>query len=155
MLGIESRVRGAFAQMQRGKIKKITVVAIDLDNFKRVNDTYGHKSGDKVLAVAGEILLHSTRLEDIVAHLSGDEFLILFCDTEDSHVEEILLRAKKKLSTRYFSFANGKILTNFTYGCASSASDKETFESLYHSADMDCNRRKRSVGGSRFKSLLA
>jgi diguanylate cyclase (GGDEF)-like protein len=150
-LGIEMSVRGIFARLQRGKIKKVTVVAIDLDHFKPVNDKYGHKNGDKVLWVAGEILLHTTRPDDVVGHLSGDEFVIIFSDTEDSHVENILARAKEKFSTHHFSFANGdKVQTNFTYGIASAIRSEQTFESLYHSADLDCNKRKERVGGSRF-----
>jgi diguanylate cyclase (GGDEF)-like protein len=155
-LGIERSVRGVFARLQRGKIQKVTVVAIDLDQFKPINDVYGHKNGDKVLKTAGDILLRSTRPDDVVGHLSGDEFVIIFSDTEESHVEEILARAKEKFRAHHFSFTNGnKVQTNFTYGIASSVRNDASFESLCHSADMDCNRRKELVGGSRFRPTTA
>jgi two-component system, cell cycle response regulator len=53
----------------------------DLDHFKRVNDTYGHESGDKVLAAFGELLRRGTRATDVVARFGGEEFVVLMPDT--------------------------------------------------------------------------
>ena len=50
---------------------------IDVDHFKRINDTFGHQSGDKVLVSIGEALNECVRPEDFVARLGGDEFAII------------------------------------------------------------------------------
>jgi diguanylate cyclase len=50
---------------------------IDVDNFKQINDTYGHEAGDRVLVQVAEILTAATRRNDVVARYGGDEFLIL------------------------------------------------------------------------------
>lgn len=59
------------------KAYPITILIIDIDEFKRVNDTYGHAAGDMVLENLGELLLQQTRKDDLAVRLGGEEFLIL------------------------------------------------------------------------------
>ena len=54
----------------------------DLDHFKRVNDTYGHEAGDKVLAAFGDVLRRRTRATDVVARFGGEEFVVLMSATD-------------------------------------------------------------------------
>lgn len=60
----------------------ITLVYIDLDNFKMVNDQWGHRTGDQVLMVTVECIIKELRKTDIVARLGGDEFAILLPETD-------------------------------------------------------------------------
>ena len=70
--------QAAFARyMTSNKSPSLSILLMDLDGFKKANDTYGHLVGDKVLAIAAERLLQSVRTTDIVARLGGDEFLII------------------------------------------------------------------------------
>lgn len=64
---------------------KAALVVIDVDLFKKVNDTYGHVAGDKVLCALGQLLAHSVRETDIVGRYGGEEFVIVFedCDVDD------------------------------------------------------------------------
>lgn len=64
---------------------KSTIVVIDVDHFKRVNDSYGHVAGDKVLCALGQLLANSIRETDTVGRYGGEEFVIVFedCDVDD------------------------------------------------------------------------
>ena len=67
------------------------LIAIDIDNFKRVNDTYGHLAGNQVLQAAADIFKSSVRSGDRVCRMGGDEFLILCYGIRDSKKLSLLL----------------------------------------------------------------
>jgi len=64
--------------------KPYSLLFIDIDNFKAVNDLHGHQIGDKVLTTMAEILVLSSRKVDVVARLGGDEFVVLLPETDES-----------------------------------------------------------------------
>lgn len=79
--------------------KKFSILFIDLDNFKQVNDTYGHNGGDQVLKQIAERLIRCVRDEDMVGRYSGDEFIAVLNETEDKlHSESVAERVRKELS---------------------------------------------------------
>lgn len=61
---------------------RVTLLLYDMDNFKRYNDTYGHQAGDEILRETARLMRHTTRRQDIVARIGGDEFAVLFWDAE-------------------------------------------------------------------------
>ncbi len=75
--------------------RPFTVVCIDLDNFKTVNDCYGHSTGDMVLRSVARTLQENVRVTDTVARLGGDEFAILLPETGRSVAETILRKVRK------------------------------------------------------------
>ena len=68
----------------------LTLAYVDLDNFKMVNDKYGHNIGDELLRVVGHALRSGVRVSDTVARIGGDEFAILLPDTNQSGAEVLL-----------------------------------------------------------------
>jgi diguanylate cyclase (GGDEF)-like protein len=74
-----------------------SVFAIDLDNFKAVNDTHGHPVGDEVLKQVARTLRTYTRSTDTVARLGGDEFVILFPETDGASAREVLETVRSRL----------------------------------------------------------
>lgn len=75
------------------------ILMCDIDNFKTINDTYGHDTGDYAIKSVANILLRNTRINDYVCRLGGDEFFIVFNDCE----EEIILERCKKINNEVSS----------------------------------------------------
>lgn len=76
-----------------------SLVYIDVDNFKKINDTLGHSAGDRLLIETATILQNSMRSTDTIARIGGDEFVCLMPETEEAQAKTAVLKAKKNLST--------------------------------------------------------
>ena len=63
------------------QVKEVSVVMIDLDNFKLVNDSFGHAEGDRVLRTMAEAILSSVRKEELICRFGGDEFCVILVNT--------------------------------------------------------------------------
>jgi diguanylate cyclase (GGDEF)-like protein len=85
---------------------------IDLDDFKYINDTYGHNTGDKALKFFSDILRENIRKSDIYARMSGDEFVILFVNCSKQKAIERLECIRKTLMERKFE----NLILGFSYG---------------------------------------
>ena len=68
--------------ISRQKGYSLSVIMLDIDKFKNVNDTYGHRKGDEILTRIGELLLKSVRNSDFVGRYGGEEFIILLPETD-------------------------------------------------------------------------
>ncbi|TBL70904.1 GGDEF domain-containing protein [Paenibacillus thalictri] len=112
----------------------LNLFLIDVDNFKKINDTYGHETGDKVLQYTSNILLSNTAKTDIVARWAGDEFLIISPYSDASSGDATIHRidhALKKLS------AEMRFEVSVSIGVAMYPNDAKTLDALLHVAD--CN----------------
>ena len=76
----------------------LTLLFLDLDNFKSINDTLGHAEGDKVLVSAAEILRNTFRQSDILGRFGGDEFVVLITDENDTNENSLKARLEKGLN---------------------------------------------------------
>ena len=94
----------------------LCVALIDIDNFKKLNDTMGHATGDEALIHLASICRETLRPQDTVARYGGEEFIILLPETslEDSVVA--LTRLQRELTKKFFLHANEKILITFSAG---------------------------------------
>jgi len=108
----------------------VSLLVIDLDHFKNVNDTHGHGVGDIVLKEIGRILSRNCRIEDFVARFGGEEFVMLFshCD-----IDFALTKAEKIRKFIEESLPNGLTITA-SIGAAAFTEDDD-FESLFDKAD--------------------
>ncbi|SQD78231.1 sensor domain-containing diguanylate cyclase [Moritella yayanosii] len=91
-----------FTRSQRHALP-LTIISIDIDHFKHINDNYGHPFGDKILIDISEQLLQGTRQEDVVARIGGDEFAIMLPNTTRSQGTSLAERIQKQLQAHDFS----------------------------------------------------
>jgi diguanylate cyclase (GGDEF)-like protein/PAS domain S-box-containing protein len=104
---LETEMDRALARAQRNK-KLLAVCMLDLDDFKPVNDRYGHESGDEVLITLGKRLPTVLRRTDFVARLGGDEFVLLIEDLDDLDALEPVLNKVEQAITTPIPLGNGK-----------------------------------------------
>jgi diguanylate cyclase (GGDEF)-like protein len=119
----------------RGK-KEIAVLAIDVDNFKNINDHYGHLTGDEVIREIGALLRDTAREADVVARVGGEEFVIVAPDTHD---EGALILADRVMEAfrkhRFRSLPPDTKVTTSVGVAASPARDAEIVKTLTARAD--------------------
>ena len=97
----------------------ISLLLIDIDNFKRVNDTFGHMAGDMVLQQFAEILRFCTRKNDLVARWGGEEFTVILFQTDPEETLIIADRIRLIANNRYFSYAGSTFKISVSIGVAS------------------------------------
>jgi diguanylate cyclase (GGDEF)-like protein len=75
----------------------LTLAYFDLDNFKTVNDSFGHQIGDQLLAAVGEVIRQSIRASDIAARMGGDEFVLLLVESNSEAARQLIARIQTNL----------------------------------------------------------
>ncbi len=105
----------AFAQ-RRGT--PLCVGLLDIDNFKQINDTHGHQTGDEALRHLTDVVRENLRPQDSVARYGGEEFVILLPDTVLDAAIAALVRLQRALTKRFFLARQQKLLITFSAGVA-------------------------------------
>ena len=114
---------------------------LDIDNFKQLNDTHGHKVGDDALVYVVESVKDTTRPEDIVSRYGGEEFVILLPNTKLGEAVHILSRIRRNLTKKFFLHENKRLLITFSAGVAEFQLG-ESQESIFKRADEALYRAK-------------
>ena len=126
-----------------GKIKKpIGMVILDLDHFKKVNDTHGHDVGDEVLRQVAECLKVFTRYHDVLSRLGGEEFAILSPNITESQLYSLSDRIRQAVSE--LRIVNGNVTLKVTVSAGLAIwNGVESGEELYRRADKQLYEAKR------------
>lgn len=127
-----------------------TVLFADLDRFKHVNDSYGHRTGDELLIAVAHRLSGLVRPGDTVARVSGDEFVLLCEDLHSAADAELLARRITQAFKAPFSLEQVEITVRASIGVAFAGPGDEVSEELLIKADKAMYRSKHSDGASRF-----
>jgi len=122
----------------------LSVIFLDIDDFKTYNDTFGHVAGDVVLQKTAEIIRNSIRLVDIAGRYGGEEFVIILPGTKDEGAVAVAERIRK--SVEAFPFPRCQVTASL--GIAS-AKNNDSVDSLLERADQACYQAKRQ-GKNRF-----
>lgn len=129
-------------------LKDLSIILIDLDKFKPINDTYGHAVGDELLVWFGELLRkHIRPRADTIVRWGGDEFIIILHGAGKKKAEEIAANIMHDLTQNYFDTDDTSLLVEASFGVASSNGDIFTdFESLLKEADKEMYKHKERKG---------
>jgi diguanylate cyclase len=96
----------------------LCIAMLDLDDFKRLNDTHGHVVGDEALVYLVRVIKDTLRTMDVLARFGGEEFLILLPDTTIEEAALTVTRLQRELTKRIFMHNNERILITFSAGVA-------------------------------------
>lgn len=127
------------------KEEQLSLLFIDIDFFKHINDTYGHAEGDLVLKELGRVLKNTCRDFDIVSRNGGEEFSVILLDCPPEKAVLIAERVRSTIESHPFSLSNGETV-NITVSIGISSYDKDSmdFDELLKQADRSLYKAKQT-----------
>jgi diguanylate cyclase (GGDEF)-like protein/putative nucleotidyltransferase with HDIG domain len=121
----------------------VSVVVLDLDRLKEINDTYGHEAGDRALRTVGNVLRSTVRQSDLCARFAGDEFIVVLWDCSPEHEKRRVAEVQNAVSAHPFEPRPGvRVALSISAGPARFPVDGSTFEELLAAADERMYRDK-------------
>jgi diguanylate cyclase (GGDEF)-like protein len=151
MLEIDLRKHGKLAKRYN---KKLSLIMIDIDNFKGVNDTYGHQAGDEVLRRIAYLILRNIRETDALYRYGGEEFAVLCPETDKEGAFELAERIRESVRRERFGVGRNKSLyITVSLGVASFPEDTRDPSELLAIADLSLYKAK-TEGRNRTSTLL-
>ncbi len=111
-----------FSSMKRGNIK-LTIAMIDIDHFKKCNDTYGHDAGDRVIVSVAKELSNSFRNEDVVARIGGEEFCVCCVNMETKSAKKIFDSLRKRIEETPIIYKDKTIRISISIGVCQTAQE--------------------------------
>ncbi len=120
---------------QRRKNTCSSLLMVDIDGFKQVNDTFGHAMGDEVIIAVARVLESDLRQYDYLGRFGGEEYVMLLPDCDVNAAYEIAQRLCKDVSEREISFQKDSISVTVSIGISELTSDDIEVESAFHRAD--------------------
>ena len=114
----------------------VSIIMIDIDHFKQINDTYGHEAGDIMLKALGGMLMTHSRRGDFACRYGGEEFLIVMPNMARSIVQERAAALRQSLKALMVRYGNHTLTATYSMGIASYPANGDTRESFLRAADM-------------------
>jgi len=122
--------------------RSFSILMVDVDHFKKYNDTYGHPEGDVLLKKVGEILKSSLRTNDFAARYGGEEFLILLPDQDSKGAAEVAERIRQRVSVETADESKHRAAVTASFGIATFPESGRTVDILLNNADGALYRAK-------------
>jgi len=113
--GLEDMFEKEISRAQRHDTV-MCVALLDIDNFKKLNDSLGHDAGDQALIHLSSVCKNTLRPQDTIARYGGEEFVILLPETNLEDAKQVLTRLQRELTKRFFMHDNDKVLITFSAG---------------------------------------
>lgn len=134
--------RGINVARQQGKV--LSLAMVDLDNFKKINDTHGHVVGDQVLGQVGKKMQQMLRDSDFVGRYGGEEFMIVLCNTAIKDAKRVIERLRKSIADTQLYLDNGMQLSITLSAGVTELRDEDSQITITHRADEALYEAKRS-----------
>lgn len=150
--GLEEAFEVEAARAQRSNAP-FALAVLDIDNFKRLNDTKGHTAGDAALTHLVQVIKDMLRPTDTVARYGGEEFVVLLPGTHITEAISVLQRLQRELTKRFFLYNNEKLLITFSAGVTLVGRAEPQPDAIAR-ADLAMYQAKR-LGKNRVETLLA
>lgn len=141
--GLEAAFSRAIEALRQGGIPSLTLGVIDLDDFKRINDLFGHQAGDDSLKFLAEIARQHLREHDVIGRYGGEEFVVILPGTTAENAAEILRRLQRILTREIFFHDDRHRVVTFSAGVTEVYPD-DGWESAFERADQAMYRAKRA-----------
>ena len=125
-------------------VHPLTIILLDFDHLKHINDTFGHLAGDDALKTFADICRKNIREVDLLARFGGDEFVVLLPEADQDQARQIAERMRQELAQSPFEIGAKRILLTVSMGIASLLGDRDTVETLMHRADQALYAAKES-----------
>jgi diguanylate cyclase (GGDEF)-like protein len=138
---LEEYIDTVVAGTQRRK-QQISLLMLDLDYFKKVNDTHGHDAGDAILKALAAVLRQQVRAADLVIRFGGEEFLVILQDTELGDGDEVGEKIRAAVEATKFQVPGGVLQKTISIGVADFPADSDTFWQAMKYADVALYRAK-------------
>lgn len=113
----------------------VSIVQVDLDHFKLVNDTWGHQAGDMILKEVAKVILSNLRTGEIAARVGGEEICIIVCNSETDAAFKLSERLRNAIRSRRFRWHHDEINITASFGIAGANESMHTMHDLYEEAD--------------------
>jgi diguanylate cyclase (GGDEF)-like protein len=138
---LEDYVGALISSSQRRK-SPFTVLMLDLDFFKQVNDTHGHEAGDKVIKTLADILVRSVRGSDFAVRYGGEEFLLVLTDTGMEPALKVAEKIRAEVEATKVPLPSGILQKTISIGVAEFPTDADTFWQVVKYADVALYKAK-------------
>ncbi len=139
----EDRFRTESARAARSQ-RPFSVVLLDIDHFKKINDTHGHDTGDTVLRMIGQVLRSSLRGSDFAARYGGEEFVVLLPETDVKPASELAERLRKQVEAADLRAGGAALRVTASFGVATCPASVRDPGSLVKTADEMLYKAKES-----------
>lgn len=134
--------------------RTLSVAVLDIDDFKNINDTYGHPAGDEFLKKVAFIINHSLREQDIPGRIGGEEFMIVLPETNQSGAFNMANRIRLQIEASEINFEGNIIRATISAGVSQCSRKTRTAQSLFQSADQALYEAKNSGKNKVIRSPL-
>lgn len=126
--------------------QRLSVIMMDIDNFKRINDTYGHTAGDAVLVIFSQVILRCLRQTDLVARYGGEEFMAILPSSDTKNAYDIAERIRESIATEPMPKANNVQLPNIScsFGVSTFPTYADNKNDLIKTADIALYKAKQA-----------
>lgn len=132
-LAYEKRSAQEYARWQRYS-NALSMAVCDLDFFKKINDSYGHAAGDKVLSKVGELFNKTLRSTDFSCRFGGEEFVILLPETNVDAAKRAMEKVRMRIEESPFHFRGERVQVTISIGISEFATG-DTLEQVFERAD--------------------